>query len=56
VRLAVDHRVDAVDGSSLPVDASSICVHGDTPGASALARRVGEALGRAGVTLQSFVP
>jgi UPF0271 protein len=56
VRLAVDHRVDAIDGSSLPVDASSICIHGDTPGASALARRVGDALGDAGVILQSFVP
>jgi UPF0271 protein len=40
VALAVDHRVAAVDGTWIAVDASSICVHGDTPGAAELAQRV----------------
>ena len=35
--------------------ASSICVHGDTPGAELLARRVPGALESAGVTLRPFV-
>lgn len=55
VTLAVDHRVAAVDGGWIPVDASSICVHGDTPGAVELARRVRDSLTAAGVELRSFV-
>ena len=34
--------------------ASSICVHGDTPGAASLARHVRGALKDAGVTLRAF--
>jgi len=55
VAIAVDHRVRAVDGTTIDLDASSICVHGDTPGAGLLARRVREALESAGVTLLPFV-
>jgi UPF0271 protein len=55
VTLAVDHRVEALDGSSITVAAASICIHGDTPGAAESARRVRQALAAAGVTLQSFV-
>ena len=40
VALAVDHRVAALDGSWIAVAASSICLHGDTPGSAELARRV----------------
>ena len=55
VSLAVDHRVETVDGRSIPVVAASICIHGDTPGAAESARRVRLALAAAGVTLRSFV-
>ena len=55
VTLAVDHRVAAVDGSWIPMAASSICIHGDTPGSAALARRVRGALTDAGVGLAPFV-
>jgi len=55
VSLAVEHRVVAVDGSWIPVDAASICVHGDTPGSVELARRVRHSLTAAGVTLRPFV-
>jgi UPF0271 protein len=41
-------------GGSLVVDPSSICVHGDTPGAVDIARRVRGALEGAGVTLRPF--
>jgi UPF0271 protein len=52
--VACDERVMAVDGSALPVTAESICVHGDTPGAPAIAAAVRRALERAGVTLSAF--
>jgi 5-oxoprolinase (ATP-hydrolysing) subunit A len=54
VSLAVDHRVTALDGSWIAVAASSICVHGDTPGAANLARRVRDRLRDRGIGLRSF--
>jgi UPF0271 protein len=36
--------------------AASVCLHGDTPGAVALARAVRAALEGRGVTLASFAP
>ena len=46
--------VRAVDGTFVPVVADSICLHSDTPGAVALARRVRVALESAGVELGPF--
>jgi UPF0271 protein len=54
VRLATEREVVAVDGTVVAVDARSLCVHGDTPGAVALARSVREALEQAGVGVHSF--
>jgi UPF0271 protein len=54
VRLATESRVAAVDGSDLPVRADSVCVHGDTPGAVAMAREVRAALAAAGVNVEPF--
>jgi 5-oxoprolinase (ATP-hydrolysing) subunit A len=56
IGIVVGHRVTAVDGTPVELTASSLCVHGDTPGAAALAARVRRALEGAGVTLASFVP
>ncbi|MDX3109402.1 LamB/YcsF family protein [Nonomuraea angiospora] len=53
-RMAVQGSVTAVDGSSVPVSARSICVHGDTPDAVRLAQGVRDALLAAGVVLQAF--
>ncbi|MFJ3957383.1 LamB/YcsF family protein [Arthrobacter sp. NPDC090010] len=50
----VDGTVKAVDGSLLQVQAESICVHGDSPGAVAMAARIHQELSARGVTLQSF--
>ena len=55
VRMARDGEVVAVDGSLITVPAASLCVHGDTPGAAALALRVREALVAAGVGVEAFV-
>ena len=54
VRLARTGKVVAVDGSVVDMPARSLCVHGDTPGAVAIARRVRAALVSAGVTLGPF--
>ena len=54
VRMAVGHEVEAEDGTVIEVDAESICVHGDTPGAVAIASAVRTALGDAGVTVTAF--
>ena len=55
VAMVKEGRVEAIDGSVVEVDADSICVHGDTPGATALASAVRRALTEAGVTLRPFV-
>lgn len=54
VRMAVDGTVVAADGSEVALKARSICVHGDTPGAVALAQSVRSALSAAGVVLEPF--
>ena len=55
VRLATRGEVEAVDGSVVPVHAASLCVHGDSPGAVAMARAVRARLEAAGVTVAPFV-
>lgn len=54
-RMAVEGRVTAIDGTDISLEAQSICVHGDTPAAVAIARKVRETLGAQGVTLRPFV-
>ncbi|MFG3256242.1 LamB/YcsF family protein [Streptomyces sp. NPDC048172] len=54
VRLARDGEVTAADGRTVTVRARSLCVHGDTPDAARLARRVREELAAAGVGVQAF--
>ena len=55
VQMVVDGHVDAVDGSRVAVDAESVCVHGDSPGAVAMAQRIRSDLAAAGVELEAFV-
>jgi 5-oxoprolinase (ATP-hydrolysing) subunit A len=55
VRMVVEHRVTAADGTDVEVEPASVCVHGDTPGAVRLARAVRSALEQAGVVLRPFV-
>jgi UPF0271 protein len=54
VRMAVDGEVDAVEGGVVPCRVASICVHGDTPGAVALAGRVRAGLDSAGLRVAAF--
>jgi UPF0271 protein len=52
--IARDSTIRAIDGSSLTVAAQSLCIHGDTPGAVALARALRSALVEAGIELAPF--
>lgn len=56
VRLATDGIVEAIDGSVIPIDAQSICVHGDSPGAVAIACEVRRRLEAEGIGIASFLP
>lgn len=55
VRMAIEGTAVAIDGSVVRVGRDSICVHGDTPGAVALAVAVRRALGEAGLDVASFI-
>ncbi|MEV7661677.1 5-oxoprolinase subunit PxpA [Paenarthrobacter sp. NPDC089316] len=54
VRLATRKEVLAIDGTVVPVQADSLCIHGDTPGAVAMAAAVREGLEQAGVDIEAF--
>ena len=53
-RLVERSEIVAVDSTVLVVDAHSICVHSDTPGADGLARAVRTALESGGVRVAAF--
>ncbi|MER5656117.1 5-oxoprolinase subunit PxpA [Streptomyces sp. NPDC002131] len=53
--LARSGTVTARSGERVPVRARSLCLHGDTPGAVGLARRVRERLESSGVRVEAFV-
>ncbi|MFP3547791.1 LamB/YcsF family protein, partial [Rhizobium sp. SIMBA_035] len=54
VRLATRGEVLAVDGSVVRVQADSLCIHGDTPGAVSMAAAVQQGLQQAGVQIEAF--
>ncbi|MDE3194289.1 MAG: LamB/YcsF family protein [Chloroflexota bacterium] len=53
VSIARDHRVTASDGGTLAVEVDTLCLHGDTPGAPAIARAVHAALAAAGIDVRA---
>lgn len=53
VRLARDGVVEAVDGSLVRAEAASLCLHGDSPSAVAMARAVHAALDAAGIEVRA---
>lgn len=56
VRMVVDSALEADDGSMIRVSPDSVCLHGDSPDAVAMATAVRSALTSAGVEIASFVP
>lgn len=55
VRIAKKQGVIATDGSTVPIDAQTICIHGDTPGAPQIAEAVAAALQANGVALRPLI-
>src|SRR5438552_9502957 len=51
VRMVTERHVVANDGSIVKIEADTLCVHGDTPGADALAAEIRAGLEAAGVTV-----
>lgn len=49
------HEVIAHDGSVVPLRTESLCVHGDTPGAVAIAQRIRDRFDTAGIKIAPFV-
>ena len=54
VRLVQEGVVEAIDGSMVRIEADSICVHGDSPGAVAIARELRTRFVQAGITIAAF--
>ena len=56
VSMVLRHGIEAVDGTWTAVEAQTLCIHGDAPGAAATARAVRSALEAEGVAVTSFGP
>jgi UPF0271 protein len=54
VQMVGTGRMLSIDGVEIAVSARSICVHGDTPGAVAMAVAVRKALSEAGIEIRAF--
>lgn len=55
LQLVTEGGIDTIDGSFTRIQADSICVHGDSPGAIEMARQVKITLQQAGIAVQSFI-
>ncbi|SMC98425.1 5-oxoprolinase subunit PxpA [Rhizobium sp. RU36D] len=56
LQLAHQGTLEAIDGSTIKIDAQSICVHGDSPGAVAIAQEIRRAFEADGLSVRSFLP
>jgi UPF0271 protein len=54
VRMVTEGVIEAVDGTLTKIDAQSICVHGDSPGAVAIAQRLRTLLEQSGLAIRAF--
>lgn len=55
LKMVNEQRVTTIDGIDIPLEAESICVHGDTPAAVGIARTLRETFEKRGIDLKSFV-
>lgn len=53
VSIGLHHQVRTEDGASVHLDARTLCIHGDTPGAASIGRAVRARLQAAGITVSS---
>ena len=54
LQLVKTGTLQSIDGQTTAVDAQSVCVHGDSPDAVAMARRLRDVLEAEGLTIRSF--
>lgn len=52
VNIAAHGKIIARGGAEIPVNAQTLCIHGDTPGSDKIAAAVAKALARAGVSVE----
>ena len=55
LEVAQTGSITAIDGTTLDVDAQSVCTHGDSPGSVKLLRGVVERLSAEGIDIRSFI-
>jgi UPF0271 protein len=58
LRMVLEQKATAIDGSEIPIKADTICLHGDTPGAVELARKLRQSMEEAGIqviTMSKFL-
>ena len=54
VQLAREGTLEAIDGSTIRIEAQSICVHGDSPGAVSIAQEIRRRFEADGIAIRSF--
>jgi 5-oxoprolinase (ATP-hydrolysing) subunit A len=54
LRIVEQSMVIAADGASVPVQADTICIHGDTPGASQIAAEIHRRFRQAGISIKAL--
>jgi 5-oxoprolinase (ATP-hydrolysing) subunit A len=54
VRMVKERNVVAIDGSVVPLEADTMCVHGDTQGSDDLAAKIRAGLEAAGITVRAI--
>jgi 5-oxoprolinase (ATP-hydrolysing) subunit A len=54
LRMVQQGSVIVADGTIVPIQAQTICIHGDTPGAVAIAETVNQVLRQAGIRLKAI--
>ncbi len=54
VRMVQDRAVFSTSGKTIKVDVDTVCIHGDTPGAVAIAGAVKQALNKSGIEIAPF--
>ncbi|MBB5217009.1 LamB/YcsF family protein [Parapusillimonas granuli] len=56
VRMVTEGKVESVQGVDIPVQADTLCIHGDQPGALVFARAICAGLQQAGIGLRTIEP
>ena len=54
IMMVKEKKVISIDGKEVPIDAQTICVHGDTPGAVDMVKALRQALDKEGIQLKPF--